>query len=569
MIMVRLIVVVAICLSGVVTAYGETSGSSLETTVVESPSSQIAGNAGADLPAIPQRLLWHVGDPSYTRKLVAKRISDETNRGEQQYYQSLLKRLDLIDRPEKMALSLQEALQRTVKNSLAIRIASYNPAIETTRLIEAEAAFDATFFSTLTKNKQNRPVASALIGSSVDTFDLTSGIAKMLPTGLQASTSLNLRRMYTDFQYQDINPEYSSAFVVELRQPVLRGFGIDYNRSFIRIGKLDRQISDHSFRRQVIRTLVDAEEAYWTLVRARREVVISGRLLSRFERIYDYLWQRREFDAYAIQIADTKARLAQSRANFLQVLANVRNAEDSLINLMNDREIDLADEIEIIPVDFPSQSPVVIDRLSEVQIALNHRPELTEAKLTLKKLEVAVGQAKNQALPKFDTTFRYTVDGLSESMHDAFSEVTKNDFHEYYVGLEFELPIGNRAREAVLARARLQHAQTMATLKKALEDVILDVNLQARNLETSYKQIRPNFESVEANEAQVEAIVARAETKSFVQLNQELNALQALASSRRGLLKSLVDYNMAIVELERAKGTLPAYNNIILETEEP
>jgi outer membrane protein TolC len=100
-----------------------------------------------------------------------------------------------------------------------------------------------------------------------------------------------------------------------------------------------------------------------------------------------------------------------------------------------------------------------------------------------------------------------------------------------------------------------------------MEDVILDVNLRVRNVETSYLQIRPSFESVEASEAQVDAIIARAETKNFVQLNQELNALQSLASSRRSLLKSLVDYNLAIVQLEKSKGTLPTYNNIVINTD--
>ena len=61
--------------------------------------------------------------------------------------------------------------------------------------------------------------------------------------------------------------------------------------------------------------------------------------------------------------------------------------------------------------------------------------------------------------------------------------------------------------------------------------------------------------------------LARAESRSFVQLNQELNALQALAASRRELMRSLVDYTMAIIELERVKGILPEYNNIILTAE--
>ena len=59
-------------------------------------------------------------------------------------------------------------------------------------------------------------------------------------------------------------------------------------------------------------------------------------------------------------------------------------------------------------------TPVVLDRLSEVQIALDNRPELAEADLAVRQARVRVGQAKNGVLPQFDVTFRYTVDGLGE-----------------------------------------------------------------------------------------------------------------------------------------------------------
>lgn len=528
------------------------------------PVGQLTGGAGID----PDRL-WehHLPDPTTERAHDEKEWAEATAKADQEYYRGLLERLSSIDRPRKLSLSLEDALRRALIHNFALRVASYNPAVETAKIVEAEAAFDAAFFANLTKNKQNQPTASVLVGSNVDTLNMQSGIAKLLPTGMQATTSLNLARQSNDFQFQTLNPQWDSSFAVELRQPWLRGFGIDFNRSAIVLANLDHSISEQAFRREVIRTLVNVEQAYWNLVRARREVVISGQLLSSFQQIYDYLWQRRDFDAYKIQIADTEARLERSKAQFIQVLANVRNAEDQLINLMNDPQIDLADEVEILPLDFPGLSPVVLDCLSEVQVALDHRPELAEAKLQVKRATVAVGQAKNQVLPKLDTTFRYTVDGMGPSAHDAFSEVSKNDFHEYFISVEFEIPFGNRAARARERQARLRHAQAIANLEGTFEGVILDVNLAVRNVQVSFDQILPNFESVEASEDQVEAIKARAESRNFVQLNQELNALQALAAARRELMVALVDYTMAIIKLEQVKGTLPEYNNVILATE--
>ena len=71
-----------------------------------------------------------------------------------------------------------------------------------------------------------------------------------------------------------------------------------------------------------------------------------------------------------------------------------------------------------------------------------------------------------------------------------------------------------------------------------------------------------------AADKQVNSIVARAERKDFTQLNAELNAREGLAASRRALLDSAIAFNLAIAELERAKGTLLGYNGIVIEDSE-
>ena len=44
--------------------------------------------------------------------------------------------------------------------------------------------------------------------------------------------------------------------------------------------------------------------------------------------------------------------------------------------------------------------------------------------------------------------------------------------------------------------------------------------------------------------------------------------LEQVANTRRTLLQVITDYNVAIVQLEKAKGTLLEYNNVVV-TDEP
>jgi outer membrane protein TolC len=232
----------------------------------------------------------------------------------------------------------------------------------------------------------------------------------------------------------------------------------------------------------------------------------------------------------------------------------------------------LADDIEIIPVDVPTRMPVLLDPAGELQTALDNRSEIVEAKLGIDSARIQVGAAKNQSMPQLDVIFRYAVDGLGGSQHDAFDEVSKHDFTEYLFGLEFEIPIGNRRARAALKAAELTYSQAIAGLKQAYEQVMLDVNIAVREVQVTYDQIEPNFQSAEASADQVESIQLRAENQNFLTLNNELNARQALAQARADLLGSMIDYGIALIDLERAKGTLLRYNNINLvfdESEDP
>jgi len=79
--------------------------------------------------------------------------------------------------------------------------------------------------------------------------------------------------------------------------------------------------------------------------------------------------------------------------------------------------------------------------------------------------------------------------------------------------------------------------------------------------------IAPNVEAAEARVREVDSIVARAERKDINTLNTELGAWQSLANARRALIASMVDYNIAIIDLERAKGTLLTYDNVFIPLE--
>ena len=94
------------------------------------------------------------------------------------------------------------------------------------------------------------------------------------------------------------------------------------------------------------------------------------------------------------------------------------------------------------------------------------------------------------------------------------------------------------------------------------------MNEAVRLIATRYDQIMPTFRTAIAREREVDSIIARAERKDFNTLTNELNARRSLAGARRTLIRVMVDYNVSIISLEQAKGTLLRYDNVILKTAE-
>ncbi|MGD2108319.1 MAG: TolC family protein [Phycisphaerae bacterium] len=515
----------------------------------------------------PDELTRHIPDPqrAYEEGLaLLAQAREDGHTADENFHARVLERLATIRRPRQVHLSLEEVISRTLANNYAIETISFNPAIETTRVIEAEAAFDAIFYTNVDKSNIDRPSGNELAATDVDLFNMSVGARKLLPPGTFLDLHYDLGRTKQAFAFQTINPAYTSNIVLDVRQPLLRGFGIDYNRSLILVAKNNRHLGDLSFKKQIRDILRSAEELYWRLLQMRRSVVVTAKEVAEFEGIHEYLVARSEFDVNPVQVSASKADLHAAQVDFVRRRALLLDAQDRLLAVINDPELNLAEDVEIIPDDFPAIERLVVDPVVEVQTALDHRAELKEQELRVANAKLFLGRAKNDELPRLDLTFRTSIDGLSVNADRSFDEATRVKFVEYVVGVELEVPIGNRAPRAVHHRARLEHAQAAAALKQALEDVILDVNLAIRQLKTAYDQIGPSFESIEARQREVESIVARAERKDINTLLNELGARRALANIRRTMLSAMVEYNIAIADLERAKGTLLNYNNVVI-----
>jgi len=530
----------------------------------------LMGQVPATQPAVDSVIWLHLPDPSVAeevlkRRLEVTRFSPAIRKEYEKVYRATVGYVDEIRRPKQVRLTLADAIYRALAHNYDIAVNGYAPAISTAQVIQAEAAFDTAFFANVNRNNQDLPTVPGSFPPQPDVTVITGGIRKLLATGATVTLTHNtIRDDERASQLLIYDPSWTDNFQAELRQPLLRGFGMDFNRAQINIRKLEHLLNEQVVRAKVIEILNKTEQAYWTLVAARRNVTISAELLAHANLTYDQIQARRDFDAYQTLLYRSQTAVKEREFNYIDVKNRVRNAEDQLQNYLNDPELPLSADFEIIPVDSPTTIPVIRDRFQSVEIALERRPEMIQARHAVDITRLQLGVAKNQALPRLDAVYRMTVNGLGPSADRAWDEMTGGNFVDQYVGVEFAWNFGERGERAGIRIAALQQSQAVLRYKKALDDVITDCRVALRNIDTSFQQIGPSNQGVIAAHENLRSLQERQERKSPAELDAVLSAQISLASTKQALLQAVINYNTGIIDVERAKGTLLEYNNVVI-----
>lgn len=472
--------------------------------------------------------------------------------------------LKAVARPRQVRLGLAECVQRALENNYTIRIEAHNPAISQTQVVEAEAAFDVEFYLDTSWANLDQATASAFVPGTSDTRSAEGGFRKLLPTGMTSSVGLRERRSKNSLpaEFQSMNPSYDSAFVVQFRQPLLRGFGLDVNRAPIHVRKLEYGISTDTFVQRVRDTLLETESAYWQLAQARRRTSILAESVAQNLVTYRNMVERLDHDATQVEVENAKSRWKSAEVSYLESVKLVRDAEDRLKNILNDPTLKLSDELELVPTEVPLVAPVVLDHFAEVRTALDRRSEIAQARKRIDIGRINTAVAKNAVLPQLDLSFQYEVQGMGDTLDNSFDNLTTNRFISYTVGASFSYNFGERRARAAQRRARLQESQALVALNQVTDTIVEEVNSTIRTLMVRYAQIPPALDSVQSAERNLRALQARTQRIDPNYLQTELGAVEQLANTRSTLLQVLTDYNVGIVQLEKAKGTLLDYNHV-------
>ncbi|WFB34613.1 TolC family protein [Kiritimatiellota bacterium B12222] len=482
----------------------------------------------------------------------------------------------LMDPIPSKEIGLQELWMSALQHSSQIRVFAELPLIRETAIQEAEGLFDAQLFVDGRYYDRNDPVGSSLTtGNEASRFleqesRYSAGIRKKFATGTEVYVSQDLNHIENNSIYLQPNPQAGAKLLVGGVQPLLNGAGIRYNTAIIEIARMDTELAQNEFLRQMESHLLEISRTYWSLQMFRGVVLAKQRSLEEAESVLNELESRGEFDAMKSQILRANAVVSERRADLIRTESAIKNATERIKSLVNDPALREAGLFELIPTDTFFDEAITVDMKDASRMALENRPEVHQAYLQLQSAVLRREMSINEQLPTLNAFAEAYLAGIADDdYNDAWDNQFDGEGPGYMVGLRLEIPIGNNEANAINTRRRLELRQLGYQLQTTLETILLDVKISVREVETSLRDLVAKQESMIASREELDnlrkrkdSLILGGKANAVEQLDLLLDAQERQASAEESFMQSLAAYQVSLISLQRAQGLLLSEENV-------
>jgi len=418
-------------------------------------------------------------------------------------------------------------------------------------------------------------------------FNGNLGYTQGFSPGTQLGVTFDNTQLTSNAARYTYNPILNSSLGFTITQPLLRGFGIELNRRYIRIAKNDAKIADQVFRQQVIDTMAGIARLYTDLVSLNEDVKVKREALRLAQRLYEDNKNKVDQGEQApIEVTRAQAQVASTQQALISAEGLVQQQElivktaitrGGLANpAILSARIVVTDTVTV-----PENETVrPVDDL--IVGALRNRPDLAQAGIQVENSQISLKGSLNALRPELDLVGNVQNGGLSGVTNPvsaaltpgaalypggygtALGQIFKNNYPTYSVGIQLTLPLRNRVAQADALRDELQVRQTQAR-RQQFED---QVRLEVADAYVAMQQARAGYEAaiqsrvLQEQSVKVEQLtfdVGLATNYLVIQYQTYLAQAQSTEVAAKGA------YAKALIALDRATANTLEANQVSIE----
>lgn len=453
------------------------------------------------------------------------------------------------------AISLEEAVILALENNPDLRIQRFEPPIAGTFLAREQARFSPEIFAEASLRESRSSETARATGEQFDAevsqTRAQAGIRQSLASGSDVELSAG---QFSESSNRSPDQE-EVRVTLSLTQSLLRGRQREANLVGVRLAELGLEISAEELRGFTEALVADVEQAYWHFWLATETIAIAEQALNVSEKQLADIRQRIEVGQLARnEDAPARAEVARRRQVLIDARADLFRAR---LDLMARVSPGISpDQVPTLAASGPEMPDPETDTTAEdrIQLALNARPDLREARMRFAQRSLDTLQARDGLLPRLDFFADLAKTGFGPTAGDAWSDLTEDNY-DAQAGIRFLRPLGGRPEVARESETRFREAQAETALKNLERRIHTEVHLALNELDRALRQVEASAETRYLQELTVASEVERFEVGA-------VTALQ-VAQAQRDLLSAMIDEQaakvqarIALLELYKTEGSL-------------
>lgn len=469
---------------------------------------------------------------------------------------------------ETLELAMVDCVAMALKSNSEISIKRITPHIEDNNILIQKSRFEPhfTFDGYLSDSVEQDPdtfLDANILKTRTGVFDF--GYNQKFTTGANLELDFFNTRTSSNSPIFIPNPTYESETQVTITQPLLKGAGLAVNTADFRIAKNNKLKSVQDFKTEVIRVLTNVKKSYYDFQYSREQYIVAQKSLSRVEDLHNINKAKYAKGlASDIDIIGSEAEVARIRQALYEAEAIMRLAEDNLrliTNLVDDPTLWNARIVLLEGLDYQKKE---VDLPEAIKTAFIYRPDYEAAKIGLRNRDISIVITANGMLPTINLLASYGLNGLDAIYAKDLANVGGGKYNNWTVGVNVDVPLIGDENRGKYERSKSEKEQALLAFQRLEQKIILDVRNVVRDIDINYRKLEASKISKESEDQNYAAQALRFKAGLVSTLDIVIYQ-ERLARAEVSYIKSIIDYNVSLIELSRAQGTMLLDDNITLE----
>jgi outer membrane protein TolC len=367
------------------------------------------------------------------------------------------------------------------------------------------------------------------------------GVSQPLYGGAEVFGGYRVGRGKFEPWYQERQTNGNGEFKGGIQVPLARNRQIDARRAELWKATYARDRTEPEIQAQLIEFIRDGSLQYWEWVAAGQKQEVADRLLKLAVDRNEGIRLRVKAGDLDPPDADDNQRIIVSRE--AKVIDAARKSTQSAVKLSLFYRDDLGRPVipatEWVP-QFPEPEPVSDEQMSsDIQMALNMRPELQAIDILQREIDVDYAAAQNDFRPQVDAL----VTGSQDSGTPTSSKNDKGPF-ELEAGIYAEVPIQRRKARGKMSAIEAKVSQITAKRRMLEDKIATEIQSTHAALSAAWQRVGKARESV-----RLARYMADVEQKKFDAGSSDLLLVnlreQQAAEAAETEIDALLDYHQA------------------------